>query len=88
VGENRFKAAAGSFVHLPKGVLHSYQNVGTGPARFLTLMVPAGLEKFFEEVGKLGTDLSSPPPFEEEDIDKLLAVAPKYGVEIPPPPEL
>ncbi len=87
VGENKFKSGAGSFVHLPKGVLHSYQNVGTGPARFLTLMVPAGLEKFFEEVGKPGTDLSSPPPFEEEDIDKLLAAAPKYGVEIPPPPE-
>ncbi len=86
VGENRFRAGAGSFVHLPRGVLHSYQNVGTAPARFLTLMVPAGLERFFEEVGKPGTDLSSPPPFEEEDIDRLLAVAPKYGVAIPPPP--
>ncbi len=86
VGENRFEAGAGIFVHLPRGVLHSYQNVGTGPARFLTLMVPAGLEKFFEEVGKPGTDPSSPPPFGEEDLDKLLAAAPKYGVEIPPPP--
>jgi mannose-6-phosphate isomerase-like protein (cupin superfamily) len=83
VGENRF--GAGSFVHLPKGVLHSCQNVGAGPARFLTLMVPAGLEKFFEEVGKPGTDLSSPPPFGEDDLDRLLAAAPKYGVEIPPP---
>lgn len=87
VGENRFEAGAGSFVRLPRGVLHSYQNVGTGPARFLTLMVPAGLEGFFEEVGKPGTDLSSPPPFGEEDLDRLLAVAPKYGVEIPLPPE-
>ena len=86
VGENRFRAGAGSFVHLHRSVLHSYQNVGTAPARFLTLMVPAGLERFFEEVGKPGTDLSSPPPFEEEDIDRLLAAAPKYGVEIPSPP--
>jgi hypothetical protein len=46
------------------------------------LIVPAGLEKFFEEVGKPGSDASSPPPFEEEDIEKLLAVAPKYGAEI------
>jgi mannose-6-phosphate isomerase-like protein (cupin superfamily) len=59
VGENKFKAGAGSFVHPPKGVLHSYQNVGTGPARLLTLMVPAGLERFVEEVGKPGTELSS-----------------------------
>ena len=87
MGENRFRAGAGAFVHLPEGVLHSYQNVGAGPARFLTLMVPAGLERFCEEVGKPGTDPSSPPPFEEEDLGKLLAVAPKYGVEIPPPPE-
>jgi quercetin dioxygenase-like cupin family protein len=41
VGEQTFRASAGSFVHLPKGVLHSYQNVGDVPARFLTLMVPA-----------------------------------------------
>ncbi len=52
------------------------------PARFLTLMVPAGVEKFFEEVGKPASDPSSPPPFEEEDIDRVLAVAPRYGVEI------
>jgi hypothetical protein len=51
-------------------------------------MVPAGLEKFFEEVGKPGTDASSPSPFGEEDVERLLAAAPKYGVEIPPPPEL
>ena len=87
VDENIFRAEAGSFVHLPKGIVHTYENVGTEPARFLTLMVPAGLEKFFEEVGKPGSDASSPPPFEQEDIDELLAVAPKYGVEILPPPE-
>ena len=87
VGETTFRAGAGSFVHLPKDIQHTYENVGTGPARFLTLMVPGGVEKFFEEVGKPGSDVSSPPPFEEEDIEKLLAVAPKYGAEILPPPE-
>lgn len=86
-GGTTFEAVAGSFVHLPKGVPHAYRNVGVGPARFLTLVVPAGLEKFFEEVGKPGRDVSSPPPFGEGDLEKLLAVAPKYGVEILPPPE-
>lgn len=83
-GEAIFRAGTGSFVHLPKGVPHAYVNVGAGPARFLTLMVPAGLEGFFEEVGKPGSDPASPPPFEEEDIERLLVVAPKYGVEILP----
>jgi quercetin dioxygenase-like cupin family protein len=87
VGEATFRAGAGSFVRLPKDIQHAYENVGAGPARFLTLMVPAGLEKLFEEVGKPGGDVSSPPPFEEEDIGRLLALAPKYGAEILLPPE-
>ena len=87
VGESSFKAGPGSFVHLPKDIPHAYENIGTVPVRFLTVMVPGGVEKFFEEVGKPGSDVSSPPPFEEEDIEKLLAIAPKYGAEILPPPE-
>jgi len=82
VGEDTFRASAGSFVRLPKGVRHTYKNVGMRPARVLALIVPAGLEKFFEEVGKPATDPSSPPPFEEEDIERLLAVAPRYGAKI------
>ena len=87
VGEDKIRASAGSFVHLPRGVMHTYKNVGATPARFLTLMVPAGLERFFEEVGKPGTDPSTPPSFGEEDVERLLAVAPNYGAEILPPPE-
>lgn len=86
-GEQKFEAGAGSFVHLPRGIAHAYKNIGATPARFLTLMVPAGLERFFEEVGKPPTDSHSPPPFEEEDVEKLLTAAPKYGVEILPPQE-
>jgi mannose-6-phosphate isomerase-like protein (cupin superfamily) len=87
IDEDTIRASAGSFIHVPKGVLHTFKNVGGTPARFLTLLIPAGLEKYFEEVGKPGTDFSSPPLVEQEDIDRLLAAAPKYGVEIKPPPE-
>jgi len=65
VGEDKIGASAGSFVHLPRGVIHTYKNVGATPARFPTLIVPAGLEKIFEEVGKPVTDPSTPPPFGE-----------------------
>jgi len=87
VGKSTFRAVPGSFVHLPRGVLHSCRNTRDGSARFLTLIIPAGLEAFSVEVDKPGTDLSSPPPFGEEDIVGLLTVAPRYGVESPPPPE-
>ena len=83
-GDHWIKAAPGSFVHVPKGALHTLRNAGDEVVRLLTLVVPAGLDGFFEEVGEPGTDISSPPG--PPDIEKLLATAPKYGLEIPPPP--
>ncbi len=47
VGEHHFTVGPGSFVHLPKGILHSCQNPGPGSARFLTWMVPAGGESCY-----------------------------------------
>lgn len=78
------KAGAGSFVHVPKGTLHTLKNAGEEVGRLLTLVVPAGLDKFFEEAGEPGTDISSPPG--PPDVEKLLATAERYGIEFPPPP--
>ncbi len=80
------KASAGSFVYAPKGSLHTLKCVGEEPGRLLTLVTPAGFEKFFEELGVPGTDVSDPPPFGPAEIEKLLTTAPKYGLEMPPPP--
>jgi quercetin dioxygenase-like cupin family protein len=85
VGESTFRATAGSVVYAPRNLLHTYKNVGTTSSKMLVLVAPAGLERFFEEVGESATDPSSPPPFGQVEIEKLLAVAPKYGQEIPPP---
>ncbi len=86
-GDEWIKAASGSFVHVPKGALHTLKNAGSEVGRLLTLVAPAGLEKFFEEVGVPGTDISSPPPFGPDDIGSMLSLLPKYGLEMPPPPE-
>ena len=52
----------------------------------LIVVSPSGLEKFFAEVGQPVKDRSSPPPpVTPADIEKLLAVAPRYGIEIQPP---
>lgn len=83
-GDRWIKAAPGSFVHVPTGALHTLKNVGEGVGRLLTLVVPAGLERFFEEAGEPGTDISSPPG--PPDIEKLLETAARYGIEFPPPP--
>jgi quercetin dioxygenase-like cupin family protein len=76
------RAAAGSWVTLPRGTLHAFRNTGQSPARMLIVVNPSGLEKFFAEVGHEAAGRSSPPP---TDVGKLLALAPKYGLEIQPP---
>jgi len=87
LGRHTLRATNGSVIYVPRDVLHTFKNVGTTPSRMLVLVTPAGLERFFEEAGEPATDPSSPPPFGQVEIEKLLAVAPKYGQEIPPPPE-
>ena len=86
IGERTSRAGAGSVVYGPRNVPHTFKNVGDTLARMLAFVTPAGLEKFLEEVGEEATDQSSPAPFGQEQIERLLAVAPKYGIEIPPPP--
>lgn len=85
-GGDTIQAGAGSLVHIPKGTMHTFKNVGTTPARFLVMVVPGGFEKFFFEVGEPATDESSPPEG-PPDVEKLVATAAKYNCEIPPPPE-
>jgi hypothetical protein len=48
----------------------------------LILVTPSGLERFFAEVGREARDRSSPPTLTPADFEKLLTVAPKYGLEI------
>jgi len=86
-GDRWIRAAPGSFVHVSKGSLHTLKNAGEEVGRLLTLVVPAGLDKYFEELGTPGTDVSDPPPFGPPEIEKVLETSPRYGIEIPPPPK-
>jgi mannose-6-phosphate isomerase-like protein (cupin superfamily) len=84
-GDRTFMASAGSFVHIPKGTLHRFKNVGATPAKMLVLFTPAGMENFFFEAGLPAQEGGSAPPLGPEEIERTLAVAPKYGMELPLP---
>ena len=86
VGERTIRAGAGSVVYGPRNVPHSFKNVGTTPARLLAFVTPAGFEGFLEETGEEATEGSSPPKPGQEEIERMLAVAPRYGIEMLPPP--
>jgi quercetin dioxygenase-like cupin family protein len=83
----RLIAGPGSWVTLAKGSLHHFKNISPTLAKMLILATPAGLDKFFLEAGREATDTSPESgAVRPEDTAKLLAVAPKYGIEIKLPP--
>ena len=67
LGEERRKAVASSFVHVPRGVAHRFKNETDDPAKILIWFSPAGIEKMFERLA--------------ESFDDFVAVGREYGVE-------
>lgn len=86
VDGRHFTGRPGTFVNLPVGTLHSFGNTTDKPAKMLISVAPAGLEKMFFEVGQpLPAGATTSPPPAPAEIEKLLAIAAKYGVEIHAP---
>lgn len=85
VAGRRQRLGPGETLYGPRGIPHAFRNVGPAPGRMIAVAAPAGLDDFFAEIG---TPLPGPdaPPVEAspEDIAKLLAAAPRYGLEILP----
>jgi quercetin dioxygenase-like cupin family protein len=83
VNGERVVATAGTFANMPVGTLHSFKNESSKPTRMLISVAPAGLEQMFFEFGvPLAEGATAALPPTKEEIEKLLAVAPKYGIEI------
>ncbi len=65
------------------GTLPSFKNESDRPAKILISVEPAGLEEMFLEVGvRLPEGSTTVVPPTREEIDRLPAVAPKYGIKI------
>ena len=48
VGDELYHNRAGSFVFIPRGVPHTFQNVGSEDGRMLLMFTPSGIERLFE----------------------------------------
>lgn len=83
INGERVVATAGMFANMPVGTPHSFKNESGKPAKMLISVAPAGLEQMFFEVGvPLAEGATTALPPTKEEIEKLLAIAPRYGVEI------
>ncbi len=83
IGEERIVGTAGIFANMPVGTPHSFKNDSGKPAKMLISVAPAGLEQMFFEVGlpvaQGATTAVSPT---KAEIEKILAIAPRYGIEL------
>jgi quercetin dioxygenase-like cupin family protein len=70
VGDEAIEADAGMYILVPRGTAHTI-SAAAGGGRFLTLMVPGGLEEMFFELGQL-------PPNAIRDPSVRAAISARY----------
>ena len=86
LGDQKIPAEQGSFLWLPRNVLHGFVVSADGPCTILTITAPAGFAGFVAEVGAATTTTDRLPEPGEPDIPRLVEIAGRYGIEFPPPP--
>jgi mannose-6-phosphate isomerase-like protein (cupin superfamily) len=81
-------APAGSFVLIPRGMVHSLANWGAEPVRSLTIISPAWVSRWIEEESDLLRSASNGSPDASELHGLRMAIYERFGLEVagPPPP--
>ena len=77
IGERVHTLGAGAFALMPRGVVHTFSNPGTVPARVIVISSPGAVIRYFEEAAAL----SNASPTGRPDMERHAALAEKYGIE-------
>ena len=75
---------AGTCLLLPRGGEHTYR-VESAEARLLIVLLPAGLEGCYRELGQLTVGPDGAPGAGSDWVERLVSTAARYGVEITGP---
>ena len=81
IGDTVHALGPGGFAFAPRGTVHNFRNTADTPSRVLVGFTPAGMEGFFRESGRPAVDDGPAPPLDDDEIERTMAAAPKYGVE-------
>ncbi|HEX2445700.1 MAG TPA: cupin domain-containing protein [Vicinamibacterales bacterium] len=78
IGKRVRKVKAGGSAFVPRGTPHCFKNTSNHDARVLVLFTPANIEGFFD----FGRAAGGRVPSESELLERLVVMAPKYGLEV------
>jgi quercetin dioxygenase-like cupin family protein len=74
----------GTFFHIAPGVFENFEPIND--IRILVTYTPGGIEQFFAEAGEQAERREIPPASTEPpDLERLIAIGKKYGMEIKAP---
>ncbi|WP_187254514.1 quercetin 2,3-dioxygenase [Alkalicoccus halolimnae] len=82
IGEKTILGKPGTFVSAPRDIAHMYKIEKSGPAKIITMLVPAGLEQLFIDCSVPASDYKLPSEDVETDLEKLFGLALEYGIEV------
>ena len=77
VGDETHMVRPGTYVLMPRDVVHTFSNPGAVPAKVVVISSPGAVVGYFEEAAAL-TDAS---PTGRPDMEQLAALARRYGIE-------
>ena len=80
-------ARSGDTINVPSNAPHQFHNASSQDVRLLCICSPAGLDKFFQQLGvPVATRTTAPPELDKvqqrEFMEKAKALAPKYRTEL------
>ncbi|OLD47523.1 MAG: hypothetical protein AUI63_03995 [Gemmatimonadetes bacterium 13_1_40CM_2_60_3] len=65
----------GGAAYMPRGVVHTFKNVGDKPSRMLIMTVPSGIERFFARCAEEFAKPGGPP-----EMQRLFEIGAEHGI--------
>ena len=75
LGDHEVIAEQGSYVYKPRGQWHTVWNAGDTPLRFIELLIPGGVDRYFQQISSMFQAADGP------DVVVIQRMAREYGIE-------
>lgn len=83
-GDSLIRARPGSMAVGVRDIVHTFKNTSTGWSRMLVMIHPGAFDSFAKQLADPSGNTQAPPTVTRERIDALMALCPKFGIDMKP----